>query len=54
LKAGDPAAVCKPLSGPLAGLWRYRIGDYRVTLDIDRGRVVIIALDIGHRGDIYG
>ncbi len=30
----DPTAPCKALSGPLAGLWRLRVGDYRVVLDI--------------------
>lgn len=50
----DPTAPCKPLSGPLAGLWRYRLGDYRVILDVDRNKVVIVALDLGHRSDIYG
>jgi mRNA interferase RelE/StbE len=50
----DPAESCKALSGPLTGLWRYRVGDYRAILDIDQGQVVIIALDIGHRSEIYG
>ncbi|MGO4958436.1 type II toxin-antitoxin system RelE family toxin [Luteococcus sp. Sow4_B9] len=49
----DPTASCKALTGPLAGLWRLRIGDYRVVLDIRRGDVVIIALDLGHRSTIY-
>lgn len=49
----DPAAPCKALSGPLTGFWRYRVGDYRVILDIRRGEVVIVALDIGHRSDVY-
>ena len=49
----DPTKSCKALSGPLSGLWRYRVGDYRVIIDIDRGRLVIVALDMGHRGDIY-
>jgi mRNA interferase RelE/StbE len=49
----DPTSSCKPLSGPLTGLWRYRVGDYRIILDIDHGQVVIIALDLGHRRNIY-
>ena len=49
----DPTKPCKALSGPLAGLWRYRAGDYRVILDIDRGNVTIVAVDLGHRSDIY-
>lgn len=49
----DPTSRCKALSGPLAGLWRLRVGDYRVILDIRRNEVVIVALDLGHRGTIY-
>lgn len=49
----DPAKRCKALTGPYTGLWRLRVGDYRVILDIQRDRLVIIALDVGHRGAIY-
>ncbi len=49
----DPTASCKALAGPLAGLWRLRVGDYRVILDVQRDRLVIVALDLGHRSTIY-
>lgn len=49
----DPTKRCKALSGPYAGLWRLRVGDYRVILDIRRGELVIIALDVGNRSSIY-
>ena len=49
----DPRKRCKALSGPDTGLWRLRVGDYRVILDIRRGELVIIALDIGNRSGIY-
>lgn len=49
----DLTAPCKALTGPMAGLWRLRVGDYRVVLDVRRGDVVIIALDVGHRSTIY-
>lgn len=49
----DPAKRCKALSGSYAGLWRLRVGDYRVILDIRRGELVIIALDVGNRSGIY-
>lgn len=49
----DPTKRCKALSGPLTGLWRLRIGDYRVILDIHFGKLVIVALDLGHRSDVY-
>ncbi len=49
----DPRKRGKALSGPHAGLWRLRVGDYRVILDIRRGELVIIALDVGNRSGIY-
>ena len=35
------------------GLWRYRIGNYRVIADINDHRCIILALEVGHRKDIY-
>lgn len=49
----DPTVPCKPLTGPLTGLWRLRAGDWRVILDIRRGELVIVALDVDHRSKIY-
>lgn len=49
----EPTATCKALSGPLTGLWRLRVGDYRVILDIRRHDLVIVALDLGHRSSVY-
>jgi len=33
--------------------YRLRVGDYRVILDIDKGKLLIIVLKIGHRKGIY-
>ncbi len=49
----DPRVRLKPLSGPLAGLWRYRVGDYRVIMDVRVSEVVLVALDVGRRDSIY-
>jgi mRNA interferase RelE/StbE len=49
----DPTGSCKALSGPLTGLWRLRVGDYRIVLDIDRGRLVLLTVEIDHRSAIY-
>jgi mRNA interferase RelE/StbE len=49
----SPEASCKALHGPLVGLWRYRVGDYRIVLDIRRADLVIVAVDLGHRSTIY-
>lgn len=50
---GDPRARGKALSGELAGLWRYRIGDYRVICDIQDERLVVFVVASGHRSNIY-
>ena len=50
----NPRDRGKALSGNLAGLWRYRVGDYRIICDIRDSEFVILALEIGKRGSIYG
>ncbi len=49
----NPRRQGKALAGNLKGLWRYRIGDYRLIVDIMDEELVIVAVDIGHRRDIY-
>jgi mRNA interferase RelE/StbE len=41
------------LVGDYKGLWRYRVGNYRVICDIIDNKMVILALEMGHRKDIY-
>lgn len=50
---GNPRHFGEALRGELAGLWRYRIGDFRVICEIRDQRLVIHALSIGHRREIY-
>lgn len=49
----DPRSRCKPMTGPLAGLWHLRTGDYRAIIDIQQDNLVIVALDVDHRSQIY-
>ncbi len=53
-RADDPRDFLKPMTGPLAGMFRLRFGDYRVIIDIQDERCVILALDVGHRSVVYG
>ena len=49
----DPRVHGKPLTANLKGHWRYRIGDYRIIALIEDGKLIITALTIGHRKEIY-
>jgi mRNA interferase RelE/StbE len=49
----DPRRFGKPLSRNLAGLWRYRIRDYRLVCNIEDGRLVVLVLRAAHRKDVY-
>jgi mRNA interferase RelE/StbE len=49
----DPRTTGKGLTGPLGGLWRYRIGDYRVICRIDDRTIRIVVLTAGHRKNVY-
>ncbi len=49
----DPAKLGIPLKGNLKGLYRYRIGEYRVIFVIDEEEKKVIILKVDHRKKIY-
>lgn len=49
----NPRIHGKALGHNLSGLWRYRIGDYRVICEIRDNELVVLALSVGHRREIY-
>ncbi|MEO6740805.1 MAG: type II toxin-antitoxin system RelE/ParE family toxin [Chthoniobacteraceae bacterium] len=49
----DPARFGKALRGDLAGLWRYRVGDYRLICSLRDGQMLVLVLKVGHRRDVY-
>ena len=49
----NPRSRGKAMTGNLAGLWRYRIGDYRAVCAIEDDTLVVLVVDVGHRKDIY-
>ncbi len=49
----NPRIHGKALVGNMSGLWRYRIGDYRLICEIKDDELIIFALSIGHRREIY-
>lgn len=49
----NPRMLGKGLVADKKGIWRYRIGDYRLLVHIFDDRLVILVVDSGHRKDIY-
>ena len=49
----NPRQHGKGLMANHDGLWRYRIGDYRLIAEIEDERVVILILTVGHRRNVY-
>ncbi|MBI4374036.1 MAG: type II toxin-antitoxin system RelE/ParE family toxin [Deltaproteobacteria bacterium] len=43
----------KPLSGPYKGLWKYRIGDFRIIYSIEQAQLVVFVLRVRHHKDVY-
>lgn len=49
----DPRAHGKGLTANRSGKWRYRVGDYRVLCEIRDDELIVLAIEIGYRRDIY-
>ena len=61
-KLPDPRSRGKALASNLAGLWRYRMGDYRVISSITEKEteekpkqiiITVLVVHVGHRKKIY-
>jgi mRNA interferase RelE/StbE len=51
--AENPRLHGKILTGDKKGLWRYRVGDYRIICDLRDDLVTVLVLRVGHRKDAY-
>jgi mRNA interferase RelE/StbE len=49
----DPRRFGKALKADLAGLWRYRVGDYRTLCQVRDKELVVLGVAVGHRKNIY-
>ena len=49
----DPHRQGKRLTVNHSGQWRYRIGDYRLICKIKDEELIILALSVGHRREVY-
>ena len=51
--AEDPRRFGHALTRDLKGLWRYRVGDYRIVASIEDDRFVVLVVTVGHRREVY-
>ena len=49
----NPRSRGKALTSNLAGLWRYRVSDYRILCRIRDDELIIIVIEIAHRSTVY-
>ena len=50
----DPQRYGDPLRRSLSGLWKYRVGDYRLICEVQQEEIVVLVLAVGHRRKVYG
>ena len=48
----NPRQHGKGLTADRSGQWRYRVGGYRIIVDINDEKVLVLVLEIGHRKNI--
>lgn len=49
----DPRSTGESLKGTLSEFWKYRVGDYRIICEIKDNELVILAVKIGNRREVY-
>ncbi len=49
----DPRGFGHGLTGRYRGLWRYRVGDYRLICEIKDRELLVLVLAVGHRRQVY-
>ena len=49
----NPRSNGTALTGAFGGLWRYRIGDYRIICDIQDETLRVLVLQVGNRREVY-
>lgn len=49
----NPRSFGRELVGNKAGLWRYRIEDYRLICQLKNDQLVVLVVAVGHRKEIY-
>jgi len=53
IELDNPRERGRRLTAELSSYWRYRIGDYRLLVEIHDDVLVLIAVGLAHRSEIY-
>ena len=51
--ADDPRRFGHALTGDLKGLWRYRVGDFRIVASIEDEKFIVLVVTVRHRREVY-
>ncbi len=49
----NPRILGKNLTGNKQGLWRYRVGDYRIICQLLDQDLTVLVIKVGHRKSVY-
>lgn len=49
----NPRNQGTPLKGKLNEYWRYRVGQYRIIVDIQDDHLIVVVISVGHRKEVY-
>ena len=49
----NPRQLGKALTGNLSGLWRYRVGGWRIICYLEDAELVVLVIDVDHRRQVY-
>ena len=49
----NPRNVGRALTGKFSGLWKYRVGDYRIICDLQDSVMTVLVVSVGHRRHVY-
>ncbi len=51
--SADPRQHGKALTGDLAGVWRYSVGDIRILARLEYDRLIVFVVEVGNRREVY-
>ena len=49
----NPRSMGKGLVGNHSGEWRYRVGDYRIIVDVQDSELIVLVIMVGHRKSVH-